>query len=427
MNRSDSIPDIHDLLDAIWKNSLQDVERFVSKGADVNRVAIVEYEDPMPPLSLACHRGSFEIAKYLFEHGADLTTPGFDGKTPVHYVCEGDEHREENKEQLYKILKYLIERGANVDIKDNMGCTPLFTACEADDIDMVSLLIQSKCDVNVNTVNGSSAMKVACRNAKFWSYWHGRALCSSSSVKIDHNDFPPIKITKMLLQADANMKDATLLPTVVQFGDPNLVKELIGLGMDVNMLDDNMCTPLGSACSSVSVKCDVVKLLLSLGADVNKGGGWKKQKPLIFAYVHNSVNKIRILLSYGAKLTNDEMTELVSLSFSKSILENPEVIGPNSKELLSWQLLLAAGFRPKVYGTTLETKFFQLEMCSSYEKICPWITTLLFPTLSLKEHCRLAIRDRISTSIDDNLEKLPLPKHLKDFLTFKEYSFTENL
>jgi hypothetical protein len=231
----------------------------------------------------------------------------------------------------------------------------------------------------------------------------------------------------MLLQADANMKDATLLPTVVQFGDPNLVKELIGLGMDVNMLDDNMCTPLGSACSSVSVKCDVVELLLSLGADVNKGGGWKKQKPLIFAYVHNSVNKIRILLSHGAKVTNDEMTELVSLSFSKSILENPEVIGPNSKELLSWQLLLAAGFRPKVYGTTLETKFSQLEMCSSYEKICPWITALLFPTLSLKEQCRLAIRDRISTSIDDNLEKLPLPKHLKDFLTFKEYSFTENL
>ncbi|XP_063414737.1 ankyrin-3-like [Mytilus trossulus] len=425
MSREDLKSDIHDLLEAIWKDSLKDVKDFIAKGVDVNRAAIIEYEDFMPPLSLACQRGNFEIAKFLFENGADLSIPGSDGKTALHYVCEGDEHREEKKGELFKILKYLVDHGANIDIKDNMGCTPLFTACEVDDINMVRLLIQSKCDINVNTVNGYSAMKVACRNAKFWSYWHGRALCNTAT-KVDPNEFPPIQITKMLLQANANMTDATLLPTAVQFGDPNLVRELIGLGMDVNMLDDNMCTPLGSACTSVSVKCDVVKLLLSLGADVNKGGGWKKQKPLIFAYVHNSVDKIRILLSYGAKVTPEEMTELVSLSFSKSILENPEVIGPNSKELLSWQLLLAAGFRPMVNGTQLEEKVFQLQMCSSYDKICPWITSLLFPMLSLKEHCRLAIRNSIPTSIDSHLDGLFLPKHLRDFLSFQEYSSVEN-
>lgn len=413
--------DSHDLLEAIYKDSLGDVKSYLASGADVNRAAIVEYEDLMPPLSLACRRGSFEIAKYLFENGADLSTPGSDGKTPLHYVCEGDERREEKKGELFQILKYLIDNGANVDIKDNMGCTPLFTACEVDDIDMVRLLLHSKCDVNVNTVNGYSAMKVACRNAKFWSYWHGRALCNSTA-KVDPNEFPPIQITKMLLQANANMNEATLLPTAVQFGDHNLVRELIQLGMDVNMLDDNMCTPLGSACTSVSVKCDVVELLLGLGADVNKGGGWKKQKPVIFAFVHNSVDKIRVLLSYGAKVTPEEMTELVSLSFSKSILENPEVVGPNSKELLSWQLLLAAGFKPIVNGTQLEEKLFQLQMCSSYDKICPWITSLLFPMLSLKEHCRLAIRNNIQISVDKNINELSLPKHLVNFLKFQEYS-----
>jgi hypothetical protein len=49
-------------------------------------------------------------------------------------------------------------------------------------------------------------------------------------------------------------------------------------------------------------------------------------------------------------MTEEEMTEMVSLSLSKSILENPEVVGPNSKELMSWRLLLKTGTRPMVQG-----------------------------------------------------------------------------
>lgn len=237
-------------------------------------------------------------------------------------------------------------------------------------------------------------------------------------------NFPPIIIAKQLLEAGADPQEATLLPAAVQFGAVDVVKEFLHLGMDVNMLDDNQRTPLGCACTSANVPLSVVQLLLEHGADVNKGGGWRKQKPLIFAYVHNSVDKLRLLLSYGAHITEEEMSELVSLSLSKSILENPEVIGPTSKELLSWRLLLKAGSRPVVQGT-LATKVHQLSMCSSYDQISPWINSLLNPLLSLRDICRWTLRKNLPTSIDSNIESLPLPRALKDFLMFKEFSLQE--
>ncbi|XP_060062636.1 putative ankyrin repeat protein RF_0381 [Ylistrum balloti] len=383
--------------------------------------------DNLTPLSLACKQGSVEMVKLLVKDGADIGAPGNDGKTALHYTCEGgnriiDGNDDEKTDDFLEILQFLLDSGANVDWKDNMGRTPLFTACEADDIEMVSLLVRHNCDVNIQTVDGDCPIRVTCRNAKFWTYRPG----SNNLSQNNPSEFPPIQITKVLLQANADISKATLLPTAVQYKDVGLVRELLELGMDINMLDDNQCTPLGAACSSVNVPCNIVKLLLEHGADVNKGGGWRKQKPLIFAYVHNSVEKIRLLLSYGASLTPDEMTELVSLSFSKSILENPEVIGPYSKELMSWRLLLAAGFQPSSQSAQLTYKMQQLNICSSYEKISPWIQSMLYPLYSLKEICRISIRNGIPASIDDNIRKMTLPKSLKDYLLFNEFATAES-
>ncbi|XP_069130788.1 ankyrin repeat and SOCS box protein 2-like [Argopecten irradians] len=380
----------------------------------------------LTPLSQACKQGNVELVKLLVRDGVDIGASGNDGKTALHYTCEGgdkiiDGNDDDKTHEYLQILQFLLDSGANVDWKDNMGRTALFTACEADDLDMVMLLVQHQCDVNIQTVDGDCPIRVTCRNAKFWTHRPG----SSNLGQSDPSHFPPIQITKVLLQANADITKATLLPTAVQYKDAELIRELLDLGMDINMLDDNQCTPLGAACSSVNVPCNIVKLLLEKGADVNKGGGWRKQKPLIFAYVHNSVEKIRLLLSYGASLTPEEMTELVSLSFSKSILENPEVIGPYSKELMSWRLLLAAGFQPSGQSAQLTYKMQQLNICSSYDKISPWIQSMLYPLYSLKEICRISIRNTIPASIDDNIKKMLLPKSLKDFLLFNEFAIVE--
>ncbi|XP_060598420.1 ankyrin repeat and KH domain-containing protein mask-like [Ruditapes philippinarum] len=421
----------HDeVVEAIANNSMSDVKTLYASNYDFNK-PIVNQDSVEPstilPISYACAQGSVDVLKFFLEIGLEANIPGTDGKLPIHFTCDSNERVDDKKEECVQALQILIQANCDVNVVDNMGRTPLFLACEADDVEAVKLLlVESRCDVNIKTVVGDSPMKVACRNAKYWSYWHGKEL-NSAGRKINSFDFPPVQITKMLLQANADVSEATLLPTAVQLGDTKLVEELLNLGMDINMLDDNMCTPLGIACSNTHVRSQLVKLLLDRGADVNKGGGWKKQKPLIFAYVHNSVEKIKLLLSYGAKLTAEEMTELVSLTLSKSILENPEVIGPNSKELLSWRLLMAQGFSPVIQGTELHCKVHKLSICSSYDKIEPWIRSLLYPVHSLKQLCRVSIRGNVHVPIDKNIDKLPVPHSIQDFLKVNEIFINEQL
>lgn len=406
------------LLRAIDDNSVSDLAAILETGVDVNRPVFCDSRgETVLPISSACAKGSVDIVKHLLHIGVDINIPGTDGKLPIHFTCDPEERDERKSRECVQALKLLILRGADVNVVDNMGRTPLFLACESDDVEAVKVLIDADCDVNLQTVCGDSPMKLSCRNAKYWSYWHGR--------RVNTSNFPPVQITKLLLQANADLSEATLLPTAVHMGDTSLVKELIDLGMDINMLDDNMCTPLGTACSNMHVQPSLVKLLLDHGADVNKGGGWKKQKPLIFAYVHNSVEKIKLLLSYGAQLTPVEMTDLVSITISKTILENPEVIGPTSKELLSWKLLMAHGFCPMVKDTELNYKLQQLNMCSSYDKISPWIRSLLFPLRSLKASCRIAIRRALAISIDEHIALLPLPRSLQTFLKLTEFSLND--
>ncbi|XP_045205225.1 caskin-1-like isoform X2 [Mercenaria mercenaria] len=419
-----------EVFEAIGTNSLSDIKDLYSSNYDFNKPILNQdavEQSTILPISYACAQGSVGVLKFFLEIGVDANIPGTDGKLPIHYTCDSNERVDDKKEECVQALQILIQANCDVNVVDNMGRTPLFLACEADDVDAVKLLlVQTRCDVNIKTVVGDSPLKVACRNAKYWSYWHGKEL-NSAGRKVTSFNFPPVQITKMLLQANADVSEATLLPTAVQLGDTKLVEELLDLGMDINMLDDNMCTPLGIACSSTHVRSQLVKLLLDRGADVNKGGGWKKQKPLIFAYVHNSVEKIKLLLSYGAKLTAEEMTDLVSLTLSKSILENPEVIGPNSKELLSWRLLMAQGFSPVIQGTELHCKVHKLSICSSYDKIEPWISSLLYPVHSLKELCRVSIRGSVHVPVDTNIDKLPVPDSIKDFLKVNEIFINEQI
>lgn len=421
---------LDEVFEAILSDSVCEVKALYDRHYDFNKPILIQNSVEtcsVPPISYACAQGSINILKFFLEIGVDTNIPGTDGKLPIHYTCDSNERADDKKAECVQALQILIQANCDVNVVDNMGRTPLFLACEADDVEAVRiLLVESRCDVNIKTVVGDSPMKVACRNAKYWSYWHGKEL-NSMGKKENAFDFPPVQITKMLLQANTDVSEATLLPTAVQLGDTKLVEELLDLGMDINMLDDNMCTPLGIACSSTYVRSQLVRLLLDRGADVNKGGGWKKQKPLIFAYVHNSVDKIKLLLSYGAKLTAEEMTELVSLTLSKSILENPEVIGPNSKELLSWRLLMAQGFSPVIQGTELHCKVHKLSICSSYDKIEPWIRSLLYPMHSLKELCRISIRENVKVPVDRNIECLPLPDSIKDFLKVKEIFMNDQI
>ncbi|XP_014780858.1 ankyrin repeat and SOCS box protein 8 [Octopus bimaculoides] len=379
-------------------------------------------ESNWPPLCKACIDLDVNSIMKLIQSNVDVNLACQDGKTPLHLICDT---QPENSLSL-KITDLLISNGANIDSVDNEGSTPICIACKNNNIELVKLLLKSGCTINTSSYLLNTPMKVTSRNANNWFCCHTHSSFAGDEQKTIYIP-PPIHIAKLLLEADGQQsKEATCLPSAVQFSNYDIVKDLLESGMSPNLLDENSCTALGCACMIESVDPKVVELLLQYGANVNRGSSWKKQKPLIFAFAHNALEKIKILLSYGAWITSEEMTELVSVNLSKYILENPESVEIDSEEFLSWRLLLAAGFTPTLHGTinvtdSLFSKLEQIEKCNNYKQVIPWLTSLLFPERTLKEWCRISIRRHLKVSIDDNIKKLHIPNSLKDFLLFNEF------
>lgn len=370
------------------------------------------------PLCQACLDLDETAVNTLLKSGVDINFSGKDGKTPLHLICGTNSETA----STFGILKTLLANGADVNAKDNHNQTPLFLACENDNVGIVRMLLSADHKPHVRTLNGDSAMKIACKKANYWFSYHCHKDISGSIMS------PAVQIAKCLLSKHASLStEATCLPAAVQFSHYNIIKDLLESGMSVNLADDNGRTPLGCACMVDLVEPDVVELLLKFGANVNCGGTWGRQKPLKFAFAHNSLEKIRLLLSYGAEITSEEMTELVSVSLSKLFLENPEVINFYSKDLRPWRFLLSAGFTPSLHGTPglvedIITKLQQIQKCSSYNQVVPCIKSLLFPLRSLKWWCRISIRKHMKLSIDDNIRKLVIPTQLKEYLLFSEFT-----
>ncbi|KAH9513740.1 hypothetical protein Btru_041984 [Bulinus truncatus] len=373
----------------------------------------------MSVLNLACHACNIRLVTTLLEQGVNVNSQGEDGLSPLHVLCQNKHF----PHVRVKIAEMLLQHNLNIDLKDSSGCTALHIACQNSQIAMVDFLVKAGCDVNIPDDNCDTPFIIACRTASDgWYFWNTECWnedCDDDEASCQKVDmFPPVLICKVLLKAGANPREGTLLPAAVLYSSLDTVKEFIDLGMDVNMMDESRRFPLGCACSASYIPFIMVKLLLEAGADV-KGDG-RKNKPIISAYVYNSPDKIRLLLSYGAVVSCEEMSDLFSISLSKWFLENPDVIDENSKELLCWKLLLKAGFKPTL--VLLAHKLKCLSLCSSYAKVSPWLFGLLAPLSSLSDICRLSIRAQLKLPIDHNVDHLPLPNSLKGFLKFSEFS-----
>lgn len=398
---------------------------YLENGGDLDKILnselVVETlaSSRMSALSLACQICNIKLIMALLRQGADVNMRGDDEMSPLHIICNSERHQHVHTH----IAELLLQYNVDVNQQDVRGRTALLLACSNSQVSLVELLIRAGCDVNISDNNGDTPFTVACRMASAgWYFWNADKLNDSENDE-DHlqdDNFPPVIICKSLLQAGANPKQATLLPSAVLFGTVDIVKEFLDLGMDVNLVVENQGSPLRCACSSPHIPPGMVKLLLENGADVNEDSGGYQSKPIILAYVHSSLDKMRLLLSYGATLSCEEISELVSVILVKLFLESPLVVSEESQELLPWMLLLKAGFRPRF--SQLVAQLIRASLYGSYDQIRPWIRKLFSPVLSLADMCRVTIRSQLQPSIDDRVDSLPLPNTLKGYLKFDEFS-----
>ena len=127
------------LLEAATKGDFAEVQQLVEAGADVNYGSL-------PAYLRTYFRGHIEIARYLYDHGADVNYDGFSEVTPLMGATIRDD---------VAFMTYLIDRGAKVDLPLPAGGeTALHKAAVQNRANAARLLIERGANVNYCAKDG---------------------------------------------------------------------------------------------------------------------------------------------------------------------------------------------------------------------------------------------------------------------------------
>lgn len=115
-----------ELIDAIWREKIRDVEALLKSGADVNAVGSKGWT----PLMQAAEMENLSIARLLLDRGADVNHSGYRGYTPLHIAVDISidgtiQNGGHPGDEPTKVIELLLERGASLLATDDEGKTPL--------------------------------------------------------------------------------------------------------------------------------------------------------------------------------------------------------------------------------------------------------------------------------------------------------------
>jgi ankyrin repeat protein len=220
----------------------------ITRGADVKTIA----SGIQTPLHYACYNGVVELATLLIENGADVNGKDRHGYTPLHWACDYG---------YTDISRLLIEKyHAAVDSKDYEGRTPLHYVCKwscNDAVDMVTLLIEMRAELNTFDDAGKSPLDTACEE--------------------DKDD-----VARVLIEKRTDFKKdsgQTALHYACEKGHTSIVEKLMDIfEADVERKDADGQTPLHYACENghtSTAELLIDKGKVSVGSEDNK-----KRNPL---------------------------------------------------------------------------------------------------------------------------------------------------
>lgn len=223
-------------------------------------------------------------------------------------------------------IKPLLDGGADVNhISSVSGRTALMEAVMGNHIDAAKLLLEAGADVNIRSVllgqqQNENALSIALAN----NLSDMVQLLRGAGAKEITPDTPPAQPQPLPTNpAEVNQADAagfTPLMHALMAQDTARVKELIGLGADVNIKVPAVGTPLLFAVSSGNE--ETLQALISAGADVNASGD-TGYTPLMMAAQVGNKNMAALLVSSGADVNakhqlNGQETGLTPLKIAQN-------------------------------------------------------------------------------------------------------------
>ena len=140
------------LIDAIKRNHMDDVIKYVNEGVNIND-SIQFFKETA--LMTACWQKNSEIVEYLINKGSNLNIATDIGNTALH-ICVLNLSKD--------CLEILIKNGADLNIKNKFGNTPLMLACENQIFDYVEKLLYSGDSLFQENWLGKTALDYVCEN-----------------------------------------------------------------------------------------------------------------------------------------------------------------------------------------------------------------------------------------------------------------------
>ena len=266
------------------------VEVLLKHKADVNLA------DPsfVVPLSIAMMNNNWDIAKRLVEAGADVNQWDMNGNSPLHVAIanmngEGSrnplDQDKPNAATGRDLIKMLLDRGANPNQQlyygagfgssADRGMTPFLAACGTGDIELVKLLLEHGANPKLATSDGRGPIIMAVgsgrgrgggfpggarggapRGAAAGAPAPGGKGTSGGAQRTN----PQVELIHLLADAGADVKlvgkihllartrGGSALHYVVRGGgNRQIIQELLDLGLDINVKDEDGLTALDYA------------------------------------------------------------------------------------------------------------------------------------------------------------------------------------
>lgn len=186
-----------------------------------------ERKPEKPSLILAVKRGNFVEVKQCLNQGKDPNVADENGNTPLHWACYYDKKG--------TIIELLLREGANIYAKDIDGWISLDWAEKGNNTSAIKQLIEKAIDmqnVNIRGQNGQTLLHYAA---------------TLSDNKRQENEAQEIVQKLLALQSDVNVQDdngCTPLHEAVKNQNINIVEMLVKAGACTDIQDNNGYTPL---------------------------------------------------------------------------------------------------------------------------------------------------------------------------------------
>ncbi|KAF7857817.1 uncharacterized protein EAF02_011184 [Botrytis sinoallii] len=287
--------------------SKNNIDILLSQKLDINQ----KYHVGATPLHLASRYGKEENVEYLLDEGADYSQFNNYNNMAIHHAAMFGEletlkilyrrgsHRYINEPNCYlnaplhlasmfgntNVAEWLLEKGAAIYQPGTGGDTPLHMATSRGHVEIVRQLLNNGADIHKKNDNSYSAILIASENANIEIF---RMLRGSGAFLLDVG------------ARDHGTCYHRVIMCFRKFSSDHdeIIKFLVGDGVDINQANANGHSPLFLAC--INQKLEHAQCLLKYGADVYQMGSRKNGTPLIEACCIPASRIVELLLQHNA-------------------------------------------------------------------------------------------------------------------------------